>query len=256
MSANPIYDKFAKLNDKASVDLPAVNTPLGTALGLLAPLAGANTWTNTQTFDSLASIPGGAELTVGGGVFMEGGSTFAYETNTERAAHRAELGVFGAGDAATFASVTATGIISGASESIFGDVTIDGGSSTSGIRYSSGRLFLCSGANILDMTTTRTILSSGSLQVADPTEATAIGAASVRVIGGLSVAKSAIIGGNLTTSGTLTTGVYTVATLPTPSAGMRAYVSDANATTYLSTVAAGGANVVPVFYNGTNWVIA
>jgi len=62
--------------------------------------------------------------------------------------------------------------------------------------------------------------------------------------------------GNLTVSGTVKTGVYTVATLPTPSAGMRAYVTDASATTYMSTVAGGGANVVPVFYDGTNWKIA
>lgn len=50
---------------------------------------------------------------------------------------------------------------------------------------------------------------------------------------------------------------YTVATLPaTPSTGARCYVTDANATTFASTVAGGGANVVPVFYNGTNWIIA
>ena len=50
---------------------------------------------------------------------------------------------------------------------------------------------------------------------------------------------------------------YTVATLPaTPATGSRAHVTDANATTFLSTVAAGGANVVPVFYDGANWVIA
>jgi len=48
---------------------------------------------------------------------------------------------------------------------------------------------------------------------------------------------------------------YTVATLPTGVTGMRAHVTDANATTFLSTVAGGGSNTVPVFYNGTNWVI-
>jgi len=58
------------------------------------------------------------------------------------------------------------------------------------------------------------------------------------------------------TSGVVITGGYTVATLPTGVTGARAYVTDANATTFNSTVAAGGANVVPVFYNGTNWVIA
>lgn len=53
-----------------------------------------------------------------------------------------------------------------------------------------------------------------------------------------------------------TAKAYTVATLPTGAAGMRAYVTDATATTFMSTVAGTGSNVVPVFHNGTNWVIA
>lgn len=51
---------------------------------------------------------------------------------------------------------------------------------------------------------------------------------------------------------------YTVATLPTASivgAGSRAFASDANATAFFGVVAAGGANFVPVFSDGTNWRI-
>lgn len=49
---------------------------------------------------------------------------------------------------------------------------------------------------------------------------------------------------------------YTVATLPNGiNAGGRAHVTNANATTFLSIVASGGSNIVPVFYNGTNWLI-
>ena len=50
---------------------------------------------------------------------------------------------------------------------------------------------------------------------------------------------------------------YTVATLPTASSfeGATAYVTDANATTRLSTVAGGGSNKVIVFSDGTNWLI-
>jgi len=51
-----------------------------------------------------------------------------------------------------------------------------------------------------------------------------------------------------------TTG-YTVATLPIGVTGMRAYVTDATATTFNSTVAGTGSNIVPVFYNGSNWII-
>lgn len=51
------------------------------------------------------------------------------------------------------------------------------------------------------------------------------------------------------------TAGYTVAGLPTGTTGDRAYVTDANATTFASTVAGGGSNVVPVFFDGTNWII-
>ena len=55
--------------------------------------------------------------------------------------------------------------------------------------------------------------------------------------------------------------LYTVATLPTAStalAGTRAAVSDSNAAYTAgigATVAAGGSNVVPVFCNGSAWLI-
>ena len=54
------------------------------------------------------------------------------------------------------------------------------------------------------------------------------------------------------------TTVYTVATLPsaaTSGVSARAFVSDATATTFASTVAGGGANKVPVYSDGTNWKI-
>ena len=54
------------------------------------------------------------------------------------------------------------------------------------------------------------------------------------------------------------TGGTTVAGLPTASSalvGARAFVTDASATTFLSTVSGGGANKVPVVCDGTNWLI-
>lgn len=54
------------------------------------------------------------------------------------------------------------------------------------------------------------------------------------------------------------TPVYTAAALPSPAASFpyyRAFVSDANATTFASIVAGGGANKVPVYCDGTNWRI-
>jgi hypothetical protein len=54
------------------------------------------------------------------------------------------------------------------------------------------------------------------------------------------------------------TGGTTVAGLPaasTAGVGARAFVTDASATTFLSTVAGGGANKVPVVSDGTKWLI-
>ena len=54
-------------------------------------------------------------------------------------------------------------------------------------------------------------------------------------------------------SGTQTVGALVAA--GTAGAGARAVVTDANATTFHAIVAGGGANVVPVFSDGTNWRI-
>ncbi len=60
------------------------------------------------------------------------------------------------------------------------------------------------------------------------------------------------------TSATLTTPKttgYTVATLPAGTVSMTAYVTDALSPVSLATVVGGGAQIVPVFYNGTNWIV-
>jgi hypothetical protein len=67
-----------------------------------------------------------------------------------------------------------------------------------------------------------------------------------------------ILGQLSTSSAVLPATVYTVATLPsavTSGVGARAFVSDANATTFASIVLTGGANKVPVYSDGTNWRI-
>lgn len=54
------------------------------------------------------------------------------------------------------------------------------------------------------------------------------------------------------------TAPVAVGSLPAAAAGLkgaRSFVTDANATTFASIVAAGGANNVPVYCDGTNWRI-
>ena len=61
--------------------------------------------------------------------------------------------------------------------------------------------------------------------------------------------------GKLDVAGTIKTLGYTVATLPTGVVGARAYVTNALAPVFGSTVVTGGAVTIPVFYNGTNWIV-
>jgi len=64
--------------------------------------------------------------------------------------------------------------------------------------------------------------------------------------------------GAVTAASTVKTLSTTVSALPSAStagSGARAFVTDSNATTYLSTVAGGGSNKVPVVSDGTNWLI-
>ncbi len=54
----------------------------------------------------------------------------------------------------------------------------------------------------------------------------------------------------------LTVGVSTVSGLPTDATqGDRRMVTDANATTFASIVAGGGSNIVPTYFDGTDWRI-
>lgn len=61
----------------------------------------------------------------------------------------------------------------------------------------------------------------------------------------------------LINNGVIASGTPTVAGLPPAAscAGQRAYVTDATATTFASTVAGGGSNKVPVISDGANWKI-
>jgi hypothetical protein len=72
----------------------------------------------------------------------------------------------------------------------------------------------------------------------------------------VSLAGNNTFTGSNTFSQPIIGATYTVATLPSASTkGQRAFVSDANATTFDSIVAGSGTNYVPVFADGTNWRI-
>jgi hypothetical protein len=62
---------------------------------------------------------------------------------------------------------------------------------------------------------------------------------------------------DLEATGTVQTGGYTFSTLPTPTQGMRTFITDgADVPLFMANAAGGGSTVTPVFYNGTNWINA
>jgi hypothetical protein len=77
----------------------------------------------------------------------------------------------------------------------------------------------------------------------------------------VSNAGNVVTSGNVVASGTIRLGTFTVGTLPSAAANTRAraFVTDSslafNSTNLGATVTAGGAILVPVLSNGTNWVI-
>lgn len=96
------------------------------------------------------------------------------------------------------------------------------------------------------------VSTDNSVRAVDTAAATSSTTGALRSGGGIGAA-GAIWAGTYTA-----TGVIGVGSLPACGAGItgaRMVVNDANATTFASTVAAGGANVVPVMCNGTNWII-
>lgn len=60
---------------------------------------------------------------------------------------------------------------------------------------------------------------------------------------------------SIDTIGTQFTKANTVASLPSPTLGARSFVTDANNTTFYARVFSGGTNAVPVFSNGTYWLV-
>jgi hypothetical protein len=60
--------------------------------------------------------------------------------------------------------------------------------------------------------------------------------------------------GAIAATTTIKPGGYTVATLPAGIIGMKAYVTDALAPAFLTTLVGGGAAYSGAQYNGANWV--
>ena len=160
------------------------------------------------------------------------------------------------GNITTSGSITATGVTvgSGASAATFNINELKFGSAgvvhlmaASGLVLQNSRnvSFTGTGAGMI-LWGANTGLSRGSAgQVLIGTGATGSFAGSLKLT-------------DLEAVGTIKTGGYTFANLPSPATqGMRAYITDgADIPLYMANAAGGGSTVTPVFYNGSNWINA
>jgi len=103
----------------------------------------------------------------------------------------------------------------------------------------------CGGSPITGATTNCIVTAASAITLQTNTDCPTIDSSGKMTLNGTGVA-------------TLLLPPTTVSGLPTCNSGANgthSSVTDANATTFLSTVAGGGSNNVPVYCNGTNWVI-
>lgn len=136
----------------------------------------------------------------------------------------------------------------------------DGASLTPRLSVTAGVVTGGVGTAVLRLDNTRLLLSSTRSAAAVPV--TIQGAASQ--VGSLTEwqTSAGTVGVSVAADATTLTAillpaVFTVGTLPSASAnaGRIVQVTDSNSTTNGNTVAGGGANRVPVFSNGTNWIV-
>lgn len=103
------------------------------------------------------------------------------------------------------------------------------------------------------------VSGSGNIVIGYDADASSSGVSNEITLGNSSITSMRVPGLTMTAGlKWINNGTQTVAALVaagTAGVGARAVVTDANATTFYSIVAGGGANVVPVFSDGTNWRI-
>jgi hypothetical protein len=103
--------------------------------------------------------------------------------------------------------------------------------------------------------------STGNLHIQTTTPSGNISTGALVVKGGAGIAGNVNVGGTIygnVVANVLNTITTTVSSLPSASAvgaGTRAFVTDANTTTFNSAVSGSGGNAMPVFSTGTSWRI-
>ena len=111
--------------------------------------------------------------------------------------------------------------------------------------------------NTVNLNLASAATSSGNTKTVNIGTGSASGSTTNIAIGSTAGTSTTTLNGSTVAAGTIQTKQYTVAALPAAgTAGRRAHVSDFSGTpTYLGALTGGGSTKVPVFDNGTAWVV-
>lgn len=203
--------------------------------------AGGDTVTTNGNV-SISAPTSGVALTVSG---VGGGSGIAINTVGPAATLNIALSSSGSTTAATVVQLTnTTGVSYLGTESSTGGSLASGSGAYSTVVSSNAATSLHLGTN---GAVRQTINSTGNVTISAPSSGTSL--AVTAVAGALAADFTA---GPIKTRATTVAGLLAAATA---GAGARDFVTDANATTFASVVAGGGANGVPVYSDGAAWRI-
>lgn len=222
---------FGDLGDATTVDLPTVNTPLGTALGLK---------TNSADLGTAAYQNADQDLQTTDDVYFNSVNSTGRLGLNSLPSFAGAVSIFG-----SFTQSSPTGQVAMFIYNSAANLRASGLIVRAGVNsYQSSSLY-CTNRNGDPI-----LLAHGN------------GNVGIGISENNYPAEKLEVAGNIKSSGTIQPGTYTVATLPTGVAGMRATVSDSDKHAqgnFGNTVVAAGAGtpyVVPVFFDGTNWIIA
>jgi trimeric autotransporter adhesin len=223
--------------------------------GNILVASGKNIGVGTTTPDTEVTILGSPQTV---SYALTGNSTTLgtdlHITGADSANTRITQDAFGTGSYVAFTGRTARGTAATPAQTQSGDVLTQftaRGFSNGSLQFgnsSTGRVDIVAAENFADASRATSVLVYTT-----PTGAiTPVATATFDSTGAFSAT------GNITGGTYVKTSTTTVASLPTAStagAGARAFVTNANATTFNAVVGNGGGNSVPVFSDGTNWRI-
>lgn len=235
------------------------NTGVGTGAGIF--LAGGSNNNVSIGVDSLRNMTGGSQnVSVGASALKS--NTFA--TNFSTAIGANALLNWNSNTPTTNNTAIGNGAALGATNASFANVTAIGNNAGSVLLSGSNNTIIGSGVASTTLTTGARNILIGTASNTD----TAASGTNDSIVIGASTGSTPWLTGSLTAaapsavfSGTVKTLVTVVASLPsaaTAGAGATAFVTDASNSFIVGlglTVVGGGANKVPVYSDGTNWII-